>query len=92
MWILLFMMVSGLLSFCFSFKHFLLMLISLEWMMLTLFLMIFYSYMMLNYEFYFMLYFLVFMVCEGVLGLSILVNIVRTHSNDYISCISVLKW
>lgn len=46
----------------------------------------------LGYELYFVLLFLIYSVCEGALGLSILVNIVRNQGNDYLSTISVLTW
>jgi hypothetical protein len=32
---------------------------------------------------FFFIIFLTFIVCEGVLGLSILVSLIRTHGNDY---------
>jgi hypothetical protein len=33
--------------------------------------------------YFFVVYFFVFSVCEGSLGLSILVSIIRSHGNDY---------
>jgi NADH-ubiquinone oxidoreductase chain 4L len=40
---------------------------------------------------FFSLYFLTFSVCEGVLGLSVLVSIIRTHGNDYFINFSLLQ-
>jgi hypothetical protein len=39
----------------------------------------------------FVVYFLVFSVCEGWLGLYILVSIIRSHGNDYFQSYSVLQ-
>nr|YP_009485347.1 NADH dehydrogenase subunit 4L [Dinorhynchus dybowskyi]AVA07536.1 NADH dehydrogenase subunit 4L [Dinorhynchus dybowskyi] len=91
-YLMLFNLFSGIIVFCSTFKHLLLSLLSLEYMALTVFLFLF--LVMLNYgmEFYFILLFLVFTVCEGALGLSILVTLVRTQGNDYLSSISVLMW
>nr|WNH42493.1 NADH dehydrogenase subunit 4L [Neoperla socia] len=72
-------------------KHLLLTLLSLEFMVLSLFLflLIFLSY--LCYELFFSMVFLTFSVCEGALGLSILVSMIRTHGNDYFQTFSVLQ-
>jgi hypothetical protein len=40
-----------------------------------------------NYSLFFVVYFLVFSVCEGSLGLSILVSIIRSHGNDIFNLI-----
>jgi NADH-ubiquinone oxidoreductase chain 4L len=55
---------------------------------------IFFSFFYLcsfNYSLFFVVYFLVFSVCEGSLGLSILVSIIRSHGNDYFQSYSVLQ-
>ena len=44
----------------------------------------------LNYESYFRIIFLTFRVCEGALGLSILVSIIRTHGNDYFQSFRII--
>nr|YP_010582918.1 NADH dehydrogenase subunit 4L [Aguriahana triangularis]UGN61338.1 NADH dehydrogenase subunit 4L [Aguriahana triangularis] len=71
-------------------KHILLCLISLEFVVLSLFLMILIYCLMLNYTFYIYLIMMTFYVCEGVLGLSILVYMIRCHGNDYLS--SMFLW
>lgn len=64
-------------------KHLLITLLSLEFIVLRLFLFIFIYLNTNNIEIYFLIVFLVFRVCEGALGLSILVSIIRTHGNNY---------
>nr|YP_009918957.1 NADH dehydrogenase subunit 4L [Potamophylax latipennis]QMP96537.1 NADH dehydrogenase subunit 4L [Potamophylax latipennis] len=88
-----FIMVSYLISnFMFSLnrKHLLIILLSLELIVLNLF---FYSYiyLLLNLlnSVYFLVMFMVLTVCEGVLGVSILVYMVRVHGKDYVSVYSV---
>nr|AGO28126.1 NADH dehydrogenase subunit 4L [Polytoxus fuscovittatus] len=77
-----FMFFSGLLSFCRLYSHFLLMLLSLKFMMLSLFLCFFCYLMSFTYSLYCLIIFLVFMVCEGVLGISLLIKMIRCHGND----------
>lgn len=81
----------GVFSFIFVFKHLLNILLRLEFIVLSLFLLIFFYLNFFNYEIYFSIYFLTFSVCEGVLGLSILVSIIRTHGNDYFLSFSLLQ-
>nr|YP_002727958.1 NADH dehydrogenase subunit 4L [Physopelta gutta]YP_009643424.1 NADH dehydrogenase subunit 4L [Physopelta cincticollis]ABZ02108.1 NADH dehydrogenase subunit 4L [Physopelta gutta]APO08854.1 NADH dehydrogenase subunit 4L [Physopelta cincticollis] len=89
---LVFMFISGLFVFCFVHKHLLLTLFSLEYMVLLLYLVIYYYLLELGSDMYFILVFLVFSVCEGSLGLGVLVNMIRSHGNDYLSSLSVLSW
>nr|UFA47112.1 NADH dehydrogenase subunit 4L [Mitjaevia diana] len=71
-------------------KHILLCLISLELIVLSLLLQILFYCLMFNYSFYMYLFMMTFYVCEGVLGLSVLVYMIRCHGNDYIN--SLLTW
>nr|UFR82912.1 NADH dehydrogenase subunit 4L [Protaetia speciosa jousselini] len=80
----------GLLSFCIKRKHLLLMLLSLEFIILSLYFNLYIYLMYFGYEFYFGMIFLTMSVCEGALGLSILVSLVRTHGNDYFQTFNVL--
>lgn len=82
----------GVFVFCSSRKHILLALLSLEFIVISIYLILFITIIFFGYELYFSLFFLVFSVCEGALGLSILVNLVRNQGNDYLSRISVLSW
>lgn len=82
---------SGLISFIFAYKHLLSMLLRLEFMILSLFLFLFRYLNLFNYEQYFRIYFLTFVVCEGVLGLSVLVSLIRSHGNDYLISFIILQ-
>nr|YP_011036637.1 NADH dehydrogenase subunit 4L [Planaphrodes nigricans]WRK21241.1 NADH dehydrogenase subunit 4L [Planaphrodes nigricans] len=71
-------------------KHILLCLMSLEFIVLSiLFLVMFFSMMYLS-SFYIYVFFMAFFVCEGVLGLSVLVLMIRFHGNDYLN--SFFMW
>nr|QNG56323.1 NADH dehydrogenase subunit 4L [Palaestes scutellaris] len=85
-----FLFISGLIVFVSKRKHLLLMLLSLEFLVLVLFLNLFYFLVYLDYESFFSMIFLTMSVCEGVLGLSIMVNMIRTHGNDYIMTFTFL--
>nr|YP_009185914.1 NADH dehydrogenase subunit 4L [Oxypoda acuminata]ALO70814.1 NADH dehydrogenase subunit 4L [Oxypoda acuminata] len=85
-----FMYFSGLLVFCMKRKHLLLMLLSLEFIILSLYFNLFIYLSDFNFEFYFSMIFLTMSVCEGALGLSILVSLIRTHGNDYFQTFSML--
>nr|YP_009654897.1 NADH dehydrogenase subunit 4L [Eocanthecona thomsoni]QCI09874.1 NADH dehydrogenase subunit 4L [Eocanthecona thomsoni] len=89
---LLFNLFSGLVVFCSTRKHLLLSLLSLEYMVLSIFFSLFLVMFNYGYELYFTLLFLVFTVCEGALGLSILVSLVRNQGNDYLLSMSILSW
>nr|YP_010464271.1 NADH dehydrogenase subunit 4L [Lagria rufipennis]UUL71648.1 NADH dehydrogenase subunit 4L [Lagria rufipennis] len=80
----------GLISFGMKRKHLLLMLLSLEFMVLSIFLTLFLYLSMFNFEYFFSMVFLTFSVCEGVIGLSILVSLIRTHGNDYFQSFNFL--
>nr|QVM79292.1 NADH dehydrogenase subunit 4L [Rhagium fortecostatum] len=85
-----FMFFSGLIVFSSKRKHLLLMLLSLEFIVLSLYFNIFIYLSFFNYEYLFSMVFLVMSVCEGALGLSILVLMIRTYGNDYILTFSSL--
>nr|YP_009774833.1 NADH dehydrogenase subunit 4L [Lepisma saccharinum]QJA14869.1 NADH dehydrogenase subunit 4L [Lepisma saccharinum] len=72
-------------------KHLLMVLLSLELIVLGLFLLLFLSLSESYSEISFNLLFLTFCVCEGSLGLSILVSIARSHGNDYMDSLVVLR-
>lgn len=80
----------GILVFISNQKHLLSILLSLEFIVLRLFTSIIFFFNLFIYERYFSIIFLVFRVCEGALGLSILVSLVRTHGNDYFQSFNIL--
>nr|ALO70677.1 NADH deshydrogenase subunit 4L [Lucifotychus sp. 1 EF-2015] len=71
-------------------KHLLLLLLSLEFIVLSLYFNIYMLLLYFDYEFYILMIFLVMSICEGVLGLAILISLIRTHGNDYIKTFSLL--
>nr|ARO47902.1 NADH dehydrogenase subunit 4L [Micromus angulatus] len=83
--------IMGVLVFSMKRKHLLCTLLSLEFIVLSLFYLIFIYLMSFNFEFSFLMLFLVFSVCEGALGLSILVSMVRTHGNDFFNSFNLLR-
>nr|AYR05170.1 NADH dehydrogenase subunit 4L [Coleoptera sp. ACP-2013] len=85
-----FMFISGLLMFSLNRKHFLMMLLSIEFLVISLYLMMNINFCLLNFEFFFLMIFLTMSVCEGALGLSILVNLIRSFGNDYIMSMMIL--
>nr|DAZ87595.1 TPA_asm: NADH dehydrogenase subunit 4L [Euschistus heros] len=91
-YVLFFCFLSGVVVFCSTRKHLLLSLLSLEFIVLCVFMSIYFVMISYGAELYFSLIFLVFTVCEGALGLSILVSLVRNQGNDYLSSISILSW
>nr|YP_010946579.1 NADH dehydrogenase subunit 4L [Margattea concava]WGO57297.1 NADH dehydrogenase subunit 4L [Margattea concava] len=86
-----FMFMCGIWIFCSNRKHLLLTLMSLEFIVLVLYFMIYLYLMEMDYELFFSMVFLTFSVCEGALGLSILVSMIRSYGNDYFSTYSVLQ-
>nr|YP_010620989.1 NADH dehydrogenase subunit 4L [Periplaneta ceylonica]WAX39372.1 NADH dehydrogenase subunit 4L [Periplaneta ceylonica] len=72
-------------------KHLLVTLLSLEFIVLVLFLMLYIYLNMFNYELFFSMIFLTFSVCEGALGLSILVSMIRSYGNDYFQSYVMLQ-
>lgn len=83
--------VIGLLVFVSNRKHLLSILLRLEYIVLVLFFLLFIYLNLINYEYFFSIIFLTFRVCEGALGLSILVSIIRTHGNDYFQSFNILQ-
>lgn len=85
-----FIFIIGCFIFISNRKHLLSILLCLEYIVLSLFIILFIFLIKFNYEYYILLIFLVFSVCEGALGLSILVSIIRTHGNDYFQSFNIL--
>nr|UJG45484.1 NADH dehydrogenase subunit 4L [Sylvicola punctatus] len=81
----------GIITFVLNHKHLLATLLSLEFIVLSLFLFLFLNLSMFEYEMFFSMMFLTFCVCEGALGLSILVSMIRSHGNDYFKSFSILQ-
>lgn len=82
--------VVGNLIFISKHKHLLIVLLSLEFIVLRIFFFMLIYLSLIDYDMYILIVFLVFSVCEGALGLSILVSIIRTHGNDYFQRFNLL--
>nr|YP_010759056.1 NADH dehydrogenase subunit 4L [Ramburiella turcomana]WEX31966.1 NADH dehydrogenase subunit 4L [Ramburiella turcomana] len=74
---------AGIYVFSSKRKHLLMVLLSLEYIVLSLFMLIVIFLVGFDYDYFFPVIFLVFSVCEGALGLSILVSMIRSHGNDF---------
>nr|QKV48563.1 NADH dehydrogenase subunit 4L [Milionia basalis] len=88
--IIIIMFIIGNLIFVSKYKHLLIILLSLEFMVLSVYFFFLNYLLMLNFEMYMLMVFLVFSVCEGALGLSILVSLIRTYGNDYFKSFNLL--
>nr|QSV08511.1 NADH dehydrogenase subunit 4L [Antheraea yamamai] len=84
------MFVIGNLIFVSKNKHLLVVLLSLEFIILSIFFIMLLLLSFIEYDMYMLMVFLVFTVCEGALGLSILVSMIRTHGNDYFQSYNLL--
>nr|QUL60387.1 NADH dehydrogenase subunit 4L [Terrapotamon thungwa] len=85
------MIFCGLWGFMNFHKHLLNSLLSLEFMMLGVFWLLVLEVSSVASETYFVLFFLTLAACEGALGLSLLVFIVRSHGSDYFNVINILE-
>jgi NADH-ubiquinone oxidoreductase chain 4L len=81
---------SGIMSLCFTRKHIILSLLRIEFIILRLFCIFTFFSTKIFSESYMLLIFLAFRVCEGVVGLSTLVSIIRSHGNDYLTSINII--
>lgn len=81
---------TGLLCLILIRKHILLCLIRLEFVVLSLLLTTLFYCIIYSYTIYTYLIIITFYVCEGVLGLRVLVYIIRCHGNDYL--IRIFLW
>nr|YP_010271140.1 NADH dehydrogenase subunit 4L [Anchon yunnanense]UKB86905.1 NADH dehydrogenase subunit 4L [Anchon yunnanense] len=80
----------GILSLSLVRKHVFLCLVSLELIIIYLLLMIYFFCFFYYCSFYIYLMVLTFFVCEGVLGLSLIILMIRCHSNDFLN--SMYMW
>nr|UOU85301.1 NADH dehydrogenase subunit 4L [Serratella ignita] len=85
------LILAGLYVFSSRRKHLLMTLLSLEFISLSLYFVLYLFLLTKSSELYFLMVFLTFVVCEGALGLSILVSLIRTHGNDYFQSFSILQ-
>nr|AVN67452.1 NADH dehydrogenase subunit 4L [Gyna caffrorum] len=72
-------------------KHLLATLLSLEFIVLVLYTILYFYLSTFNIELFFSMVFLTFSVCEGALGLSILVSMIRSYGSDFFNTYSMLQ-
>nr|YP_009092098.1 NADH dehydrogenase subunit 4L [Aporia potanini intercostata]YP_009347410.1 NADH dehydrogenase subunit 4L [Aporia martineti]YP_009347423.1 NADH dehydrogenase subunit 4L [Mesapia peloria]WGL40197.1 NADH dehydrogenase subunit 4L [Aporia hippia]AGG35782.1 NADH dehydrogenase subunit 4L [Aporia potanini intercostata]APU93518.1 NADH dehydrogenase subunit 4L [Aporia martineti]APU93531.1 NADH dehydrogenase subunit 4L [Mesapia peloria] len=84
------MFFCGNMIFVSKYKHLLIVLLSLEFIVLSIYFLMMYYFLMMSYDMYMLMVFLVFSVCEGALGLSILISMIRTYGNDYFQSYNLL--
>nr|ACI02092.1 NADH dehydrogenase subunit 4L [Luehdorfia chinensis]ANW48037.1 NADH dehydrogenase subunit 4L [Luehdorfia chinensis] len=91
MWfIILIMFIIGNMIFVSKHKHLLVVLLTLELIVVSIFFLMMMMFNYIEYDMYMLMVFLLFSVCEGALGLSILVSMIRTHGNDYFQSFNLL--
>nr|UEV86563.1 NADH dehydrogenase subunit 4L [Dasychira tristis] len=91
MWLIsLLMFIVGNFIFVLKHKHLLIILLSLEFIVLSIFFFFIIYLSFIEYDLYMLMVFMVFSVCEGVLGLSILISMIRTHGSDYFQSFNLL--
>lgn len=78
--------------FSFYYKHLLLTIIRLEFIIISVFFNIFIILIILERNLYLIIIFLTIGVCERALGLSLIILIVRFYGNDYINSLRIIKW
>nr|YP_010281936.1 NADH dehydrogenase subunit 4L [Turbo cornutus]UKH51315.1 NADH dehydrogenase subunit 4L [Turbo cornutus] len=81
----------SLVTLSFQYKHLLSALLSLEVMTLSLFILLISISANFNFEGPMCLILITMGACEASLGLAILVSLIRTHGNDYVSSFSSQK-
>nr|AIW64773.1 NADH dehydrogenase subunit 4L [Pielomastax soochowensis] len=84
------MYMCGVYVYSSSRKHLLMVLLGLEYMVLSIYTLIVLYLMLYMKSLFFLVLFLVFSVCEGALGLSILVSMIRSHGSDFFNSFSLL--
>nr|YP_009514141.1 NADH dehydrogenase subunit 4L [Palaemon capensis]AXY96099.1 NADH dehydrogenase subunit 4L [Palaemon capensis] len=87
----LFSVSCGLVAFVAKRKHLLNMLLSLEFIMVSIFWLMIQLISSLGGDSYFLLFFLTLAACEGALGLALLVGVVRSHGSDIYTSLNILS-
>nr|UGK73265.1 NADH dehydrogenase subunit 4L [Roxasellana stellata] len=88
-YLFIYMYIMSLFSLMLIRKHIFLCLLSLEFVVVSLMLMLMYYFCLFSSSLYIMVILMVFFVCEGVLGLSVMVSMIRCYGNDYLNSFSL---
>nr|YP_010531264.1 NADH dehydrogenase subunit 4L [Athalia tanaoserrula]UXW93577.1 NADH dehydrogenase subunit 4L [Athalia tanaoserrula] len=70
--------------------HLMMILLSLEFIVLILFMTLILYLNLFSYELFFSMFFLVFSVCEGILGICVLILLIRSYGNDFFCVLNIL--
>lgn len=83
------MFICGILKFSLNYKFLLINLLTLEFIVLILFINLFIYLNLLKIEIFFIIIFITLSVCEGVLGISLLIIIIRNYNNNYFQSLRI---
>nr|YP_010688324.1 NADH dehydrogenase subunit 4L [Cheiloneurus elegans]WBR65752.1 NADH dehydrogenase subunit 4L [Cheiloneurus elegans] len=86
-----FLVLINLFMFSFMYKFLMLTLISLEFLMLSVLMLLVFNFFIIEFE-NLLMYYLIFVVCESVLGLTLLLMMIRNKGNDSIKILSLMLW
>lgn len=89
--LIIFTVINGLISFVLLRNHFVSTLLRLEFASLSIYLLLFYTLCPTLSELYISLVFLALAACEGALGLSILVAVIKHSGNDFLNTSSLIQ-
>nr|YP_010128470.1 NADH dehydrogenase subunit 4L [Aleyrodes shizuokensis]QPO06180.1 NADH dehydrogenase subunit 4L [Aleyrodes shizuokensis] len=67
-------------------------LIIIEYLIILTILIMFNMLMIMKMENFLILYLLITAISESIIGLSMLISMIRTHSNDFMKSLSVMKF
>nr|ANZ03408.1 NADH dehydrogenase subunit 4L [Vitta usnea] len=81
----------SILTVCFQYKHLLSLLLALEAITLSLFILLLAKLSVASGEGYISLGLITLGACEASLSLAVLVSLIRTHGNDYVSSFNTYK-
>jgi NADH-ubiquinone oxidoreductase chain 4L len=90
-YLFMFMLLTGLLGFLFNQSYVLIRLLFLEYLSVTIFFFISLIVDRIELESYIIIIYLVFCVCEGRIGLGLLILIIRFYGNNFMGRLSLLK-
>nr|QQQ88928.1 NADH dehydrogenase subunit 4L [Hyalella franciscae] len=85
------MLSASIYTFILNYTHLLNSLLSLEMMAVTIYFLTSIVFMHMGVEMFYLLFFLVLVVCEGVLGLSLLISMVYSHGEDYFKLFNTIQ-
>nr|UUC05250.1 NADH dehydrogenase subunit 4L [Microrhagus sp. ZM-2022] len=88
--IMIFMFMVGGAMFTLKCNYLLMMLLSLEFMVLSLYFLLCIYFYLIESDYYFSMIFLSLSVCEGSLGISILISLIFSFGTDYFKSFSAL--